>query len=92
MSKELDHPCKQTCSGWQQGFEKGKAKAKQSEQRLVEALQGIEQLIESGDLCRDISKDADRSHFVQQGLRITMALKKMQEALAEHRKAMGEEG
>jgi len=20
---ELDHPCKDTCSGWQQGFEKG---------------------------------------------------------------------
>ena len=24
-AEEFDHPCKQTCSGWQQGFEKGQA-------------------------------------------------------------------
>lgn len=23
MSDKLDHPCKQTCSGWKQGFERG---------------------------------------------------------------------
>jgi len=25
--KKLDHPCKDTCSGWQQGFEAGEAHA-----------------------------------------------------------------
>lgn len=23
MKPELDHPCRQTCSGWQQGYDKG---------------------------------------------------------------------
>lgn len=35
----LDHPCKQTCSGWQQGYEKGVETLRAENIRLVEALQ-----------------------------------------------------
>lgn len=38
---ELDHPCKQTCSGWQQGFERGAAKVEALEAR-VRALSELE--------------------------------------------------
>lgn len=27
---QFDHPCKQTCSGWQQGYEAGRASVKES--------------------------------------------------------------
>ena len=40
---ELDHPCKQTCSGWKQGFDKGAAWAYASDEvlALVEACRTI---------------------------------------------------
>lgn len=40
---EFDHPCKQTCSGWQQGYERGKFDGTKAitelYQPLVEALE-----------------------------------------------------
>lgn len=33
IKKEFDHPCKQTCSGWRQGFDRG---LEQSAQRIEE--------------------------------------------------------
>ena len=35
---ELDHPCKQTCSGWQQGYERGMAELEQENEALRAAL------------------------------------------------------
>jgi len=39
----LDHPCKQTCSGWKQGYEKGFHTGEKSERimKLIEALRYI---------------------------------------------------
>ena len=46
--------------------------------QLLDALKGLYKLVEDGDLVRDSSKDDDISYYIQQGLRITMALKKVQ--------------
>ncbi len=35
---DLDHPCRQTCRGWQQGFERGEEKWKLIAKDLEEAL------------------------------------------------------
>jgi len=42
-AKELDHPCKQICSGWKQGYEKGFHEGQSSERvkKLIEALKYI---------------------------------------------------
>lgn len=49
--------------------------------RLLEALQGVLKLIEDNDLVRDISRDANLTYFMQQGCRITNALKAAQDSL-----------
>lgn len=45
LSKEIeadfDHPCKQTCSGWRQGYEKGFAECLKLSHGLVEALESV---------------------------------------------------
>lgn len=33
---KLDHPCKQTCSGWAQGYERGRESADVDEQAFLE--------------------------------------------------------
>ena len=35
----LDHPCKQTCSGWRQGYEKGMSELEQENEALRSALE-----------------------------------------------------
>lgn len=35
----LDHPCRNTCSGWKQGYDKGKLSAEKDAEELVQALQ-----------------------------------------------------
>lgn len=55
IEEKFDHPCKQTCSGWKQGFEKGVA----SRQRLVNAAKAL-----YGDLC---AHDEQPSHYVSWG-------------------------
>lgn len=34
MENNLDHPCKQSCSGWKQGYEKGFKKASEGIDKL----------------------------------------------------------
>ena len=41
----LDHPCKNTCSEWKQGYEKGRAKAEADAQEFVEVLKTIDKQI-----------------------------------------------
>jgi len=36
---KLNHPCKGTCSGWQQGYESGRAEMEAENARLREALE-----------------------------------------------------
>lgn len=48
---------------------------------MLEALQALYDLIDKGDLVRDISKDADFTHFTKQGVRITHAIALMNEAI-----------
>ncbi|TXH09408.1 MAG: hypothetical protein E6R04_08205 [Spirochaetes bacterium] len=35
----FDHPCKETCSGWKQGYEKGQAHEKEKSKGLLQALE-----------------------------------------------------
>ena len=37
--EDLDHPCRQTCSGWQQGRERGQAEVQKKLDKAVEALE-----------------------------------------------------
>ena len=37
--KALDHPCRETCSGWKQGYEKGLAEKDKEIERLRAALE-----------------------------------------------------
>jgi hypothetical protein len=43
MSDELHHPCKQTCSGWQQGFDAG---ARQLSTTTLELLRWCDKQIQ----------------------------------------------
>ena len=49
---DLDHPCRQTCSGWQQGYERGylKGSSEQEEKikRLRARIDNVGELIECG--------------------------------------------
>jgi hypothetical protein len=45
MSNELDHPCKATCSGYQQGYEAGAKEWEEKCKRLLEAINKIEEQI-----------------------------------------------
>lgn len=40
MNKEqdFDHPCKETCSGWKQGYEKGKAELNKKQDKFLESI------------------------------------------------------
>ncbi len=38
MEAGFDHPCKQTCSGWQQGFERGAFDLEACQKRLEAAV------------------------------------------------------
>jgi hypothetical protein len=40
----LDHPCKQTCSGWTQGYERGAAFERKRSEGLVKALESYAHL------------------------------------------------
>lgn len=46
MAAGFDHPCKQACSGWQQGFERGKISANESLGRALSLASGALQAIE----------------------------------------------
>ncbi len=49
---ELDHPCKETCSGWQQGFEKGSQANKTTIQSAITLKESErEMIIKYMDLC-----------------------------------------
>lgn len=41
MESKLSHPCKQTCSGWQQGYEEGKESASVENSLLRSALEEV---------------------------------------------------
>ncbi len=48
MSAQLDHPCKQTCTGWQQGFERGVSYAHKDYENKKQALiQTLKQISEN---------------------------------------------
>lgn len=38
MSSELDHPCRQTCSGWKQGHERGVKDGMERAAKIVEQI------------------------------------------------------
>ena len=38
----FDHPCKQTCSGWKQGYEKGAQAEKAKAQKLLEVAKELQ--------------------------------------------------
>lgn len=50
LADMFDHPCKQTCSGWKQGYEKGYAAAELKAQKLVSAIERVYPHIESVNL------------------------------------------
>lgn len=45
MEKGFDHPCRQTCSGWQQGYNRGKLDAQKNSEGLVKALEKARQYL-----------------------------------------------
>lgn len=48
---------------------------------MLEALNVIRDLIDKGDLIRDISQDDNFNYFIKQGMRITKAVLLMNEAI-----------
>lgn len=44
-ARELDHPCKQTCSGWQQGFDKGKQSLIPLLEEAIKALEKYKNIV-----------------------------------------------
>lgn len=38
FERGFDHPCKQTCSGWQQGYERGRDDLQKQNDELVELV------------------------------------------------------
>lgn len=38
MSNKLDHPCRETCSGWQQGYDRGASEMKAKADKLAKRL------------------------------------------------------
>lgn len=38
MEAGFDHPCKQTCSGWKQGYERGQYEQSARDQKTIEGL------------------------------------------------------
>jgi len=60
---------------------------KKQNAELLEACEGVLELIDEGILVRDTSKDDDFSYFTKQGLRITKYLLKAKQAI---KKAKGE--
>lgn len=63
---ELDHPCKDTCSGWQQGFEKGLERAQEREKILILALEKIDYLMEDSYIS-PIAREALARHRENRG-------------------------
>lgn len=62
LEKGFDHPCRQTCSGWKQGFERGQFDERRRAEKLVEAL-------------REISKlETDEDHTLHMSVTATEAL------------------
>lgn len=49
MEAGFDHPCRQTCSGWQQGYDRGMSDLKKDNTTMLEALNKIATL-QSGSL------------------------------------------
>lgn len=47
----------------------------------TEAIRGLIKLLDDGDLVRNTDGDGDAMHFIQQGVRITNALKAAQNVL-----------
>jgi peptidoglycan hydrolase CwlO-like protein len=41
----FDHPCKETCSGWKQGYEKGLKKAEEQISELTEHVARLEKTL-----------------------------------------------
>lgn len=39
--RDFDHPCRQTCSGWQQGYDKGKAEVMPMMREMAETIRYI---------------------------------------------------
>lgn len=54
MSKELNHPCKDTCSGWQQGYEAGLKAASPDTHGLEARAGGLEKGAEIARYFRDM--------------------------------------
>lgn len=84
MSKALeagfDHPCRETCSGWKQGKERGVFETEKKIAPLIEALQGIERKM---IFARD-NFDSERDSM-KVGLRVLEALGEAREALDKFR-------
>ena len=53
----------------------------QLEAELLKALKAVGDLIDNGDLVRDISKDNDFEYFMRQGVKINNAIALMSNAI-----------
>ncbi len=42
---ELNHPCRMTCSGWDNGYEQGKSAVQSKLDKAVEALEKVEPIV-----------------------------------------------
>jgi hypothetical protein len=62
--RELDHPCHETCSGWKQGYDRGKAALERERNELIRRLEPSEPTYESAlgeiDYLRDIEQSAGK--------------------------------
>ncbi len=56
-------------------------KLKEINKELLEALEGIIELIDNGVLVRDISEDDSKSYYLKQGLEIVSKLSKAKQAI-----------
>ncbi len=54
MTAEFDHPCRQTCSGWQQGFEKGQDSMRAELERVRQERDEWKQHCETGATLRRV--------------------------------------
>ncbi len=99
-NSELDHPCKATCSGWQQGYEKGhqrflqeddnrwKSKCTSLQSRLSLAVEALEFYAESDTY--DSDRDDYRSTKTWQGLNMYDHGDKASQTLSTLKQAAGE--
>lgn len=50
IEQQLNHPCKQTCSGWKQGFERGQSSNDEKTNAILKVCEGNEQFMWSAKI------------------------------------------